>query len=114
MASLAKFSIVGLAAIGIIIVCVLSVAPTLAIEEKGVDDIVLIKVGGLGTAMCMLCFAYLCQHSVLLNYHQMKDKSVMVFKKVRVFCDNSYLGDWNCCWAYISIDYCCRYGLSRV
>jgi amino acid permease len=82
MASLAKFSIVGLGAIAIIIACVLSVGPTLPAEDKGVEDIVLIRVGGIGTAICVLSFAYLCQHSVLLNYHQMKNKSVKVFSKV--------------------------------
>jgi sodium-coupled neutral amino acid transporter 11 len=82
MASLAKFSTVGLLAIFAIIACVLAVGPTLPASEKGVEDIVLIKVGGIGTAICLLSFAYLCQHSLLLNYHQMERKTVKTFAKV--------------------------------
>lgn len=67
MAALAKFSLTGLVAIVAIVVCVLGVAPGLPEGAKGAQPIVMFKLGGLASAVSVLSFAYLCQHSLLLS-----------------------------------------------
>lgn len=67
MAGLAKFSMIGILAILLIIGCVLGVGPTLEADQKGIEPIVYFRAGGLGTSICILSFAYLCQHALLLS-----------------------------------------------
>lgn len=92
LAKLAKFSLVGLSAIVLIIVSVVISAPLLPQEYKGDTSkpLSFIHLHGIQSALSTFAFAYWfalrliysCQQNALLNYHAMKDASINRFKAV--------------------------------
>ncbi len=84
LAGLAKFSGIALAAILTIIACTLGVAPTLPESLKGdtTAPFPIIKPEGIPAALGVFCFAYVCQHNILLNYKSLKNATEKRFATV--------------------------------
>lgn len=73
-----------LAAILTIITCTLGVAPTLPENLKGdvSAPFPIIKPEGIPAAIGVFCFAYVCQHNILLNYKSLKNSTEKRFATV--------------------------------
>ncbi|KAJ3378562.1 hypothetical protein HDU92_007310 [Lobulomyces angularis] len=91
LAPLAKYSGFALSAIFFISLSVLFVGPTLEGGPnpgkfwKGSEPISFIKFDGIPSAIGIFCFAYVCQHNILLNYCSLKNRNIRRFKQVIQF-----------------------------
>lgn len=51
-------------------------------DLRGTEPLSMVKSSGIVSAINVFSFAYVCHHTLLLNYHQMANKSVPLFGKV--------------------------------
>ena len=88
MAGLSKFSGVAMAAVLVIAVSMTAVAPTLDDEFKGdiSKPLTIINPEGIAGAINIFSFAYVCHQNLIINYHEMKNKTIKTFEKVSIVC----------------------------
>ena len=84
MAGLAKFS--GLAMLFVLIIAISLIADAPFVSQDYLGDtsqpLSIFNIDGLAGAINVFAFAYVCQHNLLLNYHQMKNKNLETFAKI--------------------------------